>query len=48
VADPQQEPLRTLTTYRRLGSKGGVMFGQNVIVRRPGIIQVGDAVEVLE
>ncbi len=48
VADPQQEPLRTLTTYRRLGSKGGVMFGQNVIVRRPGIIQVGDAVEILE
>jgi hypothetical protein len=45
-ADPEQEPLRTLSTYRRTGGK--VMFGQNIIVRRPGILQVGDAVEVLE
>jgi uncharacterized protein len=47
-ADPRQEPLRTLTTYRRRGPKGGVMFGQNVIVRRPGEIRAGDAVEILE
>ncbi|QRN93703.1 MOSC domain-containing protein [Archangium violaceum] len=47
-ADPQQEPLRTLATYRRMGPKNKVMFGQNVIVRRPGTISVGDVVEVLE
>ncbi|WNG37959.1 MOSC domain-containing protein [Archangium violaceum] len=47
-ADSQQEPLRTLATYRRMGPKSGVMFGQNVIVRRPGEIRVGDAVEILE
>ncbi len=47
-ADPQQEPLRTLATYRRVGPKNKVMFGQNIIVRRPGILSVGDAVEVLE
>ncbi|HEX8821278.1 MAG TPA: MOSC domain-containing protein [Archangium sp.] len=46
--DPQNEPLRTLTTYRRLGPKKLVMFGQNVIVRRPGELRVGDAVELLE
>ncbi|WPB81287.1 MOSC domain-containing protein [Archangium violaceum] len=47
-ADPQQEPLRTLSTYRRVLPSKGVMFGQNVIVRRPGEIRVGDAVEILE
>ncbi|WP_199243248.1 MOSC domain-containing protein [Vitiosangium sp. GDMCC 1.1324] len=47
-ADPQKEPLRTLSTYRRVGGKNGVMFGQNLIVRRPGEIRVGDAVELLE
>ncbi len=47
-ADPQQEPLRTLATYRRVGPSNGVMFGQNAIVRRPGEIRVGDVVEVLE
>ncbi|MDC0714493.1 MOSC domain-containing protein [Stigmatella sp. ncwal1] len=41
------EPLRTLTTFRRQ-LKNKVMFGQNVVVRRPGRFQVGDAVEVLE
>jgi hypothetical protein len=45
--DPGQEPLRTLATFRRQGGKG-VMFGQNVLVRRPGTLRVGDAVEVLE
>lgn len=44
--DPRQEPLRTLTTFRRIDGK--VMFGQNVIVRRAGTIRVGDSVEVLE
>lgn len=45
-ADSAQEPMRTLATYRRTGKK--VLFGQNVVVRRPGTIQVGDGVEVLE
>ncbi|SEK44401.1 hypothetical protein SAMN05444354_101594 [Stigmatella aurantiaca] len=44
--DPEGEPLRTLTAFRRQQNK--VMFGQNVVVRRPGKLQVGDAVEVLE
>jgi uncharacterized protein YcbX len=44
--DPHQEPLRTLTTFRRISGK--VMFGQNVVVRRAGTVRVGDAVEVLE
>jgi uncharacterized protein len=39
------EPLRTLATFRR--REGRVLFGQNAVVRRPGTIQVGDAVEVL-
>jgi uncharacterized protein YcbX len=40
------EPLRTLARIRRINGKA--MFGQNVMVRRPGVLQVGDAVEVLE
>jgi uncharacterized protein len=44
--DPEGEPLRTLTTFRRQQNK--VMFGQNVMVRRPGVVRVGDAVEVLD
>ncbi|ATB40748.1 flavodoxin reductase (ferredoxin-NADPH reductase) family 1 [Cystobacter fuscus] len=44
--DPAQQPLRTLATYRKDGNK--VMFGQNVIARRTGVLRVGDAVEVLE
>ena len=44
--DPHQEPLRTLTTFRRIDGK--VMFGQNVVVRRAGTVRIGDTVEVLE
>lgn len=40
-----REPLRTLATYRRDGSK--VMFGQNVIHRSAGILTLGDPVTVL-
>jgi uncharacterized protein YcbX len=39
------EPLRTLARVRRINGKA--MFGQNVMVRRPGTLRVGDAVEVL-
>jgi uncharacterized protein YcbX len=40
------EPLATLTTYR-LQEPFGVVFGQNLVPRAPGVLQVGDAVEVL-
>ena len=41
------EPLRTLGTFRR-DVNGHVMFGQNLIPRRPGQIRVGDSVQVIE
>lgn len=44
--DPSQEPLRTLSTFRRIDGK--VMFGQNVLVRSAGTVRVGDTVEVIE
>jgi uncharacterized protein YcbX len=44
---PAQEPLRTLSSYRRR-PQGGVYFGQNLIPRSAGVIRVGDAVTVLE
>ncbi|OJH33690.1 MOSC domain-containing protein [Cystobacter ferrugineus] len=44
--DSAQQPLRTLATYRNRDNK--VMFGQNVIARRTGVLRVGDPVEVLE
>jgi uncharacterized protein YcbX len=44
--DPQLEPLRTLSSYRR-HPEGGVFFGQNLIPRDAGTIHVGDPVEIL-
>jgi uncharacterized protein YcbX len=41
------EPIRTLGTFRR-DRRGGVMFGQNAVPERCGVLRVGDAVEVLE
>ncbi|WP_329518826.1 MOSC domain-containing protein [Spirillospora sp. NBC_01491] len=41
-----REPLRTLATYR--GVRRGIAFGQNAVVREPGVLTVGDPVEVLE
>ncbi len=41
-----EEPLRTLATYRRFGNK--VLFGQNVIHEGPGVVRVGDAVDIVE
>ena len=41
-----QEPLRTLSTFRKSG--GGVFFGQNLIVLRPGFVEVGQEVHVLK
>ncbi|MCP4036652.1 MAG: MOSC domain-containing protein [bacterium] len=40
------EPLRTLARYRK--TPAGVIFGQNCIHRGPGVLRVGDPVEVLE
>jgi uncharacterized protein YcbX len=42
-----REPLRTLATFRR-HEDGGVLFGQNVVHEGPGVLRVGDDVEVLE
>lgn len=39
------EPLRTLAGFRR--REGKVMFGQNVLVRSPGTLEVGAPVELL-
>ena len=38
------EPLRTLMEFRNDRRVGGVTFGQNAIVRRPGRLAVGDVV----
>lgn len=39
-----KEPLRTLSQYRTINNK--VMFGQNVLVGRAGVIKVGDSLLV--
>ncbi len=39
------EPLKTLASYRKNGNK--VLFGQNLVVHREGMISVGDQVFVL-
>lgn len=43
--DPDGEPLRTLVGYRR--GPDGVTFGQNLIARSNGRIDIGDRVDVL-
>ncbi len=45
VRDADGEPLATLAGYRR--SDQGVMFGQNLLVTRPGVVTVGDSIMVL-
>jgi uncharacterized protein YcbX len=40
-----KEPLRTLATFRRRGTK--VLFGQNLIHDETGIVRTGDPVEVI-
>ena len=45
--DEDQEPLRTLSTYRRRGD-GGPAFGVHLIPRSRGVVHRGDPVEVLE
>jgi uncharacterized protein YcbX len=43
--DGSGEPLKTLATFRRDGD--GVYFGQNLVPRSTGTVQVGDTVDVL-
>ena len=40
-----KEPLRTLATFRRSGTK--VLFGQNLVHDQTGILRTGDPVEVI-
>jgi uncharacterized protein YcbX len=46
VKGPDGEPLNTLRGFRRVSA--GVIFGQNLIPRRLGRVQVGDRVRVLQ
>ena len=41
-----KEPLKTLSTYRR-SNQTRVMFGQKVCHLTPGVIRVGDRLEVV-
>lgn len=43
--EKSQEPLRTLSTYRR--QKNKIRFGQNVLCNQPGTVRVGDEVRIL-
>ena len=43
--DPDQEPIRTLKTFRR--GPEGVTFGQNLIPRRLGRVSVGDRIDII-
>jgi len=44
TGEPSQEPLRTLATFRRWDSQ--VWFGMNLIHDAPGVLRVGDPVQV--
>ncbi|HFZ8995276.1 TPA: YcbX family protein [Citrobacter freundii] len=44
---PSGEPLATLQKFRTAADNGDVDFGQNLIARNSGVIQVGDRVEIL-
>lgn len=48
TAETGVEPLRTLAKYRRQAETGKVLFAQNALVVKPGVLRVGDEVEVLE
>ncbi|MDJ0899773.1 MAG: MOSC N-terminal beta barrel domain-containing protein [Xenococcus sp. MO_188.B8] len=45
--NPLKEPLRTLGSFRQFGDQG-VMFGENMVPYREGILKVGDKLEILE
>jgi hypothetical protein len=39
------EPLRTLASYR--SQPGGIMFGVNLVIEKPGTVQLGDRVKLM-
>ena len=45
TATPGKEPLRTLSRFRK--QDGKVYFGENLIPEQPGVVRVGDPVEVI-
>ena len=46
--DMTSEPLTTLATYRQqTGDSNDVIFAENMLVVKPGVIKVGDKVEIL-
>ena len=50
VFDPKtgkagKEPLKTMSTYREVNNK--ILFGQNLITEKEGLIHVGDPVKIL-
>lgn len=47
TGERSREPLRTLATFRNVPGRG-VMFGQNLVHDRTGVIRVGAVVDVIE
>ncbi|MET1254414.1 MOSC domain-containing protein [Aliikangiella maris] len=45
IKDPQQEPLKTLTQYRKFDS--GIIFGKNLIPHSSGKIKLGDQLTII-
>ena len=41
-----REPLKTLSTYRKEGHK--ILFGQNTILEKGGMVRAGDKIELLD
>ncbi|MFJ1594132.1 MOSC domain-containing protein [Kitasatospora albolonga] len=46
TAERGKEPLATLARHRRVGNQ--LLFGQNLIPERPGVIRAGDPVKILD
>jgi uncharacterized protein len=45
TAERKEEPLKTLSTYRRVGN--GVMFGMNLVCESTGDVSVGDKITLI-
>lgn len=46
TAETGVEPVRTLATYRRKPNSPKVLFGQNALVTKTGVLRAGDPVQV--
>ncbi len=46
TAEKKEEPLKTLSTYRRVNNK--IYFGQNLLYEGNGTLNVGDEIKILE